>query len=63
MRTNFAPRFGTIVVAAIITLVGVLGTFTHVIPKIGDYSSVTIGMACYVIATLLLLAGSFFRRL
>jgi hypothetical protein len=63
MRTNFAPRFGTIVVAAIITIVGVLGTFTHVIPRIGAYDSVTIGMWCYILATLLLLAGVFFRRL
>jgi hypothetical protein len=63
MRTNFAPRLGTIVVAAIITLVGVLGTFTHVIPKIAGYDSVIIGMWCYIIATVLLLAGVFFRRL
>lgn len=63
MRTNFAPRFGTIVVAAIITIVGVLGTFTHVIPTVGGYNSVTIGMWCYILATLLLLAGVFFRRL
>jgi hypothetical protein len=63
MRTNFAPRFGTIVVAAIITLVGVLGTFAHVVPTIAGYDGVTIGMWCYILATLLLLAGVFFRRL
>jgi hypothetical protein len=63
MRTNFAPRFGTIVVAAIITIVGVLGTFTSLIPKVAGYDSVTIGMWCYILATVLLLAGVFFRRL
>jgi hypothetical protein len=63
MRTNFAPRFGTIVVAAILTIVGVLGTFTHVIPKVGGYDPVTIGMWCYILATVLLLLGVFFRRI
>jgi hypothetical protein len=63
MRTNFAPRMETIVVAAIITIVGVLGTFTHVIPKLAGYDPVTIGMWCYIIATVLLLAGIFLRRL
>lgn len=63
MRSNFAPKFETIVVALIVTIVGVLGTFGKIIPTIAGYDSVTIGMWCYIAATVILLIGVFFRRL
>ena len=63
MRSNFAPKFETIIVALIVTIVGVLGTFGKVIPTIAGYDSVTIGMWCYIAATVILLAGVFFKRL
>ena len=63
MRSNYAPKFETIIVALVITIVGVLGTFGHVIPTIAGFDSVTIGMWAYILATVLLLIGVFFRRL
>ena len=63
MRSNYAPKFETIIVALIITIVGVLGTFGKVIPTIGGYDSVTIGMWCYILATVILMIGVLFRRL
>jgi hypothetical protein len=63
MRSNYAPKFETIIVALIVTIVGVLGTFGKIIPTIAGYDSVTIGMWCYIVATVILLIGVFFRRL
>jgi hypothetical protein len=63
MRSNFAPKFETIIVALIVTIVGVLGTFGKIIPTIAGFDSVTIGMWCYIVATVILLIGVFFRRL
>jgi hypothetical protein len=62
MRSNFAPRFETIVIALIVTIVGVLGTFGKILPRIAGYDSVTLGMWCYIVATVILLAGVFFKR-
>lgn len=63
MRSNYAPKFETIIVALVITIVGVLGTFGKIIPTIAGFDSVTIGMWCYIVATVVLLAGVFFRRI
>jgi hypothetical protein len=62
-RSQHAPRFETIVIALIVTIVGVLGTFGKIIPTIAGFDSVTIGMWCYIVATVILLIGVFFRRL
>jgi hypothetical protein len=62
-RSQHAPRFETIVIALIVMIVGVLGTFGHVIPKIAGFDSVTIGMWCYIVAAVILLLGVFFRRI
>jgi hypothetical protein len=58
-----APRGVTILVAAILVLVGVLGTFLAVIPAVGGISGVTIGIVAYVAATIVMLGGIFIRGL
>jgi len=58
-----APRGVTILIAAILVLVGVLGTFLAVIPAVAGISGVTIGIIAYVAATIVMLAGVFVRGL
>jgi hypothetical protein len=62
-RTQHAPRFETIIVALIITIIGVLGTFGHALPTIAGANSETLGILAYVVATVILLLGVFFRRI
>ena len=58
-----APRGVTIAVGAVLLLIGVLGTFLGLIPDIAGIAGTTIGVAAYVAATLVLLAGIFIRGL
>jgi hypothetical protein len=58
-----APRMATIAVAAVITLVGVAGTFLELLPAVGGVSGEMIGVAAYVVATIVLLLGVFIRGL
>jgi hypothetical protein len=58
-RGQYAPRMGTIIVALVLVVVGVLGTFGHLIPRIAGFAGESIGVAAYVIATLILLVGIF----
>jgi hypothetical protein len=58
-----APRMVTIAVAAVIVLVGVAGTFLELLPSVAGVSGEMIGVAAYVLATAVLLAGSFIRGL
>jgi hypothetical protein len=58
-----APRGVTIAVAAILVLIGILGTFLGVIPRVAGIDGQTIGALSYVAASLLMLAGVFFRGL
>lgn len=53
-RTNFAPTARTIIVALVLILVGLLGTY-------GTVVSDTIGILAFVVATVLLLLGMVFR--
>jgi hypothetical protein len=62
-RTQRAPRLGTILVAIILVIVGVAGTFLHMIPAVAGYSGQTIGVVAYVLATIVILLGIFFRGL
>jgi hypothetical protein len=57
------PRGITIVVSAILVLVGVIGTFFGLIPNVGSVEGETIGIVAYVAATLLMLGGIFIRGL
>lgn len=58
-----APRGSTIALAAVLLLVGVIGTFLHLIPSMAGISGETVGIVTYVLATLLMLVGIFTRGL
>jgi hypothetical protein len=49
-RTNFAPTARTIIVALVLIIVGLLGTYGSVVPD-------NIGIIAFVAATVLLLIG------
>jgi hypothetical protein len=63
MFDKHAPRGITIVVAAILVVVGVLGTFMGLIPAIAGVSGESIGVVAYVAATVVMLAGIYIRGL
>ncbi len=56
-RTQFAPKLGTIIVALVLVLVGVLLTFGPLLGAAGD----TYGVYVLVAATVVLLLGIFFE--
>ena len=56
MRTNFAPTARTIIVALVLILVGLLGTY-------GTVLSDTIGIIAFVLATAILVIGMVFRQI
>ena len=60
-RGQYAPRLETIIVALVLVLIGVLGTFGHLIPQVASVPGETIGVAAYVFATAILLVGVFVR--
>jgi hypothetical protein len=55
-RTNFAPTARTIIVALVLILVGLLGTY-------GTVVSDSIGIIAFVGATAILLIGMVFRQI
>ena len=63
MRSQHAPKGITIAVAAVLVLVGILGTFLGLVPNVAGYSGETIGVVAYVAATIALLLGIFTRGL
>jgi hypothetical protein len=58
-----APRSMTIVIAAILLIVGIAGTFLHVLPGFAGYEGTTVGIVAYVAATIVMLAGVYVRGL
>ena len=58
-RMNFAPRMPTIIIALVIVLIGLLGTFAGVLPDLAGVPAATIGVWAYVVAGAVLLAGMF----
>jgi hypothetical protein len=58
-----APRGITIIVSAILVVIGVLGTFFGIIPNVASVEGVTVGIVAYIAATLLMLGGIFVRGL
>jgi len=58
-----APRGITIAIAAILVVVGIAGTFLHLIPDVAGYPGTTIGVVAYVAASVVMLAGVFLRGL
>jgi hypothetical protein len=55
-RTNFAPTVRTIIVALILIIVGLVGTFGTWLPD-------RVGIVAFVAATVVLLLGMIFRRI
>ena len=53
-RTNFAPTARTIIVALMLIIVGLLGTYGTIVPD-------TVGIVAFVLATILLLVGMVVR--
>lgn len=62
MRTH-APRGMTIVIAGILVVIGIAGTFLHLLPSVAGYPGSTLGVIAYVAATVVMLAGVFVRGL
>ena len=60
-RMNFAPRMPTIIVALVLVVVGLLGTFGGLLPSIAGLDSATIGVWAFVAATVVMLAGIVFE--
>jgi hypothetical protein len=61
--SQHAPRGITIAVAAVLVVIGVLGTFFGLIPATAGVDGTVIGVVAYVLATLVMLAGVFVRGL
>ena len=61
--TQHAPRMPTILLAIVLVIIGVAGTFLHIIPAVAGFSGQTIGIVAYVAATVVMLFGIFFRGL
>jgi hypothetical protein len=61
--SQHAPRTMTILLAAILVLVGITGTFLNLLPSVAGYPGTTIGVVAYVAATVVMLAGVFIRGL
>ena len=55
MSWNHAPKGGTILVALVLTIAGVLGTFVDILPR-------KVGVWSYAVATLVMLIGILFRK-
>ena len=60
-RMNFAPRLPTIIVALVLMLIGLLGTFVGALPAIAGVSGETIGAWSLVIAAVVLVVGMVFE--
>ena len=58
-----APRGITIAVAAVLLVIGVLGTFLGLIPNIGSIDGELIGIGAYIASSIVMLAGVFIRGL
>jgi len=54
VRTNFAPTARTVIVALILIIVGLLGTYGTLLPDV-------VGIVAFIAATVVLLLGMVFR--
>ena len=60
-RMNFAPRMPTIIIAPVLVLVGLLGTFGGMLPTVAGQPSETLGAWAFVVAAIVLFAGMLFE--
>lgn len=60
-RMNFAPRMPTIIIALVLVVIGLLGTFGDMLPTIGGLESSALGAWALVAACAVMLAGIIFE--
>ena len=60
-RMNFAPRMPTIIVALVLIVVGLLGTFGGMLPSLAGLSSEALGAWAFVAAVVVLVLGMVFE--
>lgn len=60
-RMNFAPRMPTIIVALVLIVVGLLGTFGGMLPSVAGLSSQALGAWAFLAAAVVLLLGMVFE--
>ena len=60
-RMNFAPRMPTIIVALVLIVGGLLGTFGGMLPTMAGLSSEALGAWAFVAAAIVLLLGMVFE--
>ena len=60
-RMNFAPRMPTIIVALVLIVVGLIGTFGGMLPSLAGLSSEALGAWAFVAAAVVLLLGMVFE--
>jgi hypothetical protein len=56
-RTNFAPRWPTILIGVALTVIGAIGTFGGLLPSVAGMSSQTLGAWSFVAAAVVLMLG------
>ena len=56
-RMNFAPRLPTIIVALVLMVLGMLGTFADVLPTVAGLDSATLGAWAFAAAAVVMLLG------
>ena len=60
-RMNFAPRMPTIIVALVLIVIGLLGTFGAMLPPVAGLGSETLGAWALVAAAIVLFLGMIFE--
>lgn len=58
---NFAPRMPTIIVALVLIVAGLLGTFGGMLPSLAGLTSEALGAWAFVAAAIVLLLGMVFE--
>ena len=60
-RMNFAPRMPTILVALVLVVIGIIGTFGGMLPAIAGMSSQALGAWAFVVAAIVMFVGMIFE--
>ena len=60
-RMNFAPRMPTIIVALVLIVAGLFGTFGGMLPSVAGLGSESLGAWAFVAAAIVLFLGMIFE--
>ena len=60
-RMNFAPRMPTIIVALVLIVIGLIGTFGGMLPPVAGLGSEALGAWAFVVAAIVLFLGMVFE--